>query len=464
MNPYGREIVPPPPVSTSARYNPAYLGSTGTVGNVGGYRPSSAAGYSSSSRGTPHYDDAFFRDREVYSAGAGGGLNNRRNQESLDYGSDYDGRGGGGGTSVGSSSSVRRRVEFEDDNQSVFSNRGQSLDRGPSYDRGHGEYSSTPKHSSFYQQQQYPTQQLQQQQYPLQQYSQPQYHHQQQPKAAPKPTLTPNYPIHGSRPPSAAGTGNEGPFSPRLRATSVETTAAAAEHSNLPKSLGSHSRYIQSLLEKTGRAGSGSGSVSNSPKGNGSPQVSNVVVTTVPSEKPGSVQQQQQPSTPVEKKDQQQQPIRETAVKQHDPAVTPTPATSTLSKDDQAVDNFATIKRSKPSLQNNSYSASATTNSQATIKNSGSSDSLAGEIYSIRNQVGLLERRFGAASSSLPVLTPQSSVQQQAEGVKGGVTAVAASSNGAVSSSATVSSHGLKGLGFVNVGKIKKLPNRQSHL
>ncbi|KAI9344410.1 hypothetical protein BDR26DRAFT_857778 [Obelidium mucronatum] len=389
-----RSAIVPPAALSYSRYNgpmsatsPAWdMHQSGSVGGV--YRPNSATGGSYSSRS--RQEDAFF-------VGGGGASGQRRNESSLDYASDYD-----SSASVSGGQRGNRRVEFDDDNHSL---RSDHHHRAASMDLN----GSGSKHSSVYQQQQY---------------------HQ---KLASKPTLTPNYPTgsHSSRPPSAAGTApseNMGPFSPRLRAASVEPipNIAPVEHSNLPKKLGSHSRYIQSLLEKTGRSSGSSVNLTLSPN------VGFAGIPSTPQTANNSFGDRSSPSYPVQHNHQRKTSASESeerkeSAPRNDPTITPTQATSGLMTTavDGEIDNFATIKRSKPSVNSlKEVSARAAGSSTPTThKESGTvkgnvgnregNDSLVGEIDSIRNQMGVLERRFGSTNGAgVPAATKTASPKQ----------------------------------------------------
>ncbi|ORY48717.1 hypothetical protein BCR33DRAFT_848070 [Rhizoclosmatium globosum] len=421
-------IIPPASLSMPSyagpapRYNawdsrdvaaPSPMGSVGSLVNP--YRPSSAAAsYTSNSSSSRLYtserngEDPFF-DR-----------NQRRKDSTVDYGSDYD--SSASVTSASRNYRGQRRVEFEDDRESLRS------------DRATPDYSATTPRQSTYSQLSFqkPSSSLSYQSSTI---------------PPSKPTLTPNYPTrpsssqglssdphYSTRPGSATGHVSEQSYSsPRLRANSVggplSPTSSQAppvvEHSTLPKSLGSHSRYIQSLLEKTATTKPAASSplansTSNSPTASPNP----------PSTTPQQQSQQPQQQTFTTKQYSQPQPQPSTSKsdqKPQQPQPSPTTTQQPQPTPNQQQPHHHQTEPSKPlrrlknqslsgsslreaasspesgaalaELQRAAAAASASASSTVSMANgNASSDSLVGEIEGMKSQIGLLNLRFGGGS------------------------------------------------------------------
>ncbi|KAJ3345060.1 hypothetical protein HDU83_004454 [Entophlyctis luteolus] len=236
-----------------------------------------------------------------------------------------------------------------------------------------------------------------------------------------KPTLSPHYPAPGS----GAGTPiqvsgdlvNGGTMlSPRIRAMSVESANNVSvngdQHSHLPPSLGSNSRYIQSLLGKSNVKGV------KSERGTVREIDQKSQKTPVASTK--AFENNQRPSTAPEKT-----PVAKPSV--FSPAGVDAAEQTISPSDDGSVDagqsvpssSLSTLGAPKKSslrrVKNATFSSDVSSSASATttlasdssaadagsVRKSGI-ENLAEEINGIKNEVGLLEKRFGSGAKNAP--------------------------------------------------------------
>ncbi|KAI8608193.1 hypothetical protein BC830DRAFT_1234171 [Chytriomyces sp. MP71] len=220
-------------------------------------------------------------------------------------------------------------------------------------------------------------------------------------RASTRPTLTPQYP---SRPGSAAGSAIAGPMSPRMRARSSEpghlgVQEGAAAHSSLPPALGSNSRLIQGLLERTASVGGMLGKEGRPAVG---VQGSTAATTAIPlarspltkvagSTEKGSVQGKENAAGPA---------VNGTPAPTAE-AGTPKPMASTLLQSTSSALARPCSAQSHVDKSFRRLGASRDVSKGAPPEPAHQGDTLAAEIESARQSVGQLEKRF-STSPGLP--------------------------------------------------------------